>query len=148
MMPEEQSDFLFSLLGNPSAVLVTPPGARLAQLFENVLETNFNRVNLEYLQQTLPELLIEDLEIAQSFDMKIENDKVHVRYEDSMYSDPNVKTEQLGIYSAFGSPLSSAIACSIAKVTGRLVIRTSSKTDFETKHVRVTEEYIMLENIH
>jgi len=144
MMPEEQPDFLFSFIENPKAVLITPPGAQLAQLFEKTLATNFNRVNLEYLQQNLPELLIEELEIVQSFSMEIENDKVRVELEDSMYSDPKIETERPNIYSSFDSPLSSAIACSIAKVTGKPVIRAISKTDFKAKHV--TEEYLILEN--
>jgi hypothetical protein len=143
MMPEKQPDFLFSFIENPKAVLVTPPGAKLAQLFEKALETNFNRVNLEYLQQNLPGLIVEDLEIAQSFDMEIEDDKVRIELEGSVYSDPRIETEQLGTYSSFGSPLSSAIACSIAKVTGKPIVRTSSKTDFKAK--RVIEEYVMLQ---
>ena len=141
-MPEKQPDFLFSFIKNPPAILMTPPGAKLAQLFEKTLETNLNRVSLEYVQQSFQKLLVEDLEIAQSFDMAIESDRVRVKMEDSMYSHSG--DEQSRIYSSFGSPLSSAIACCIAKVTGKPVIRVVSRLDSEAKYV--TEEYVMLEN--
>ena len=144
MMPEKQPDFLFSLIRNPPAILMTPPGAKLAQLFEKTLETNLNRVNLEYLQQSFQKLLVEDLEIAQSFDMEIENDRVRVKMEDSIYSESTTVTEQPRIYSSLGSPLSSSIACCIAKATGKPVIRASYRVDVEAKYV--AEEYIMLEN--
>jgi len=43
-------------LENPNGILLTPPGAELAKLFEKTLETSFTRVDLQYLQQNMPKL--------------------------------------------------------------------------------------------
>jgi hypothetical protein len=66
-------------------VLITPPGAELARLAEKTLKTNFNGANLQYLQQNLPDLLIDELEITQYFSMEIENEKIRVMIEGSVY---------------------------------------------------------------
>src|SRR4030042_4483196 len=97
---------------------MTPPGAELAQLFEKTLKTSFDKVDLKYLQKNLPELLIEELEITQIFEMEIEKNTINVRTFGSVFSNPNSQTEQPSIWSLFGSPLSSALACSFAKATG------------------------------
>ena len=144
MMPEADSNLMFDLVKNPRAVLMKPPGAELAQLLEKMLGTNFNRVNLEYLQQSLPKLLVEELEIVQSFDMKIDNDKVTIMIEGSAYGDPTKTAMESDTTLPFGSPLSNAIACSIAKVTGKQVVRSISK--LESKAKLLSEEYLILED--
>ena len=144
MMLENEAGFLFELFANSAAVLMTPPGAELAQLFEKTLETNFNRVDLKYLQQNLPELIVEELEIAQVFEMGMENSTVRVRAVGSIYSNPDTQTGQPSTWSLFGSPLSSAVACSLAKATGKPVMRTSSKIDIKSNSV--AEEYVILQN--
>jgi hypothetical protein len=144
IMFEDEFGFRFEMFENSAAVLMTPPGAELAGLFEKTLETSFDKVDLKYLQQNLPELIVEDLEIAQIFEMEIESNTVRVRAVGSIYSGPNSQTEQPTTWSFLGSPLSSAIACSLAKVTGKPVMRTGSKIDSKGKSV--AEEYAILQN--
>ena len=141
-MHKEEPAFFIEFLENPPAVLLTPPGAELVQLFERTLKINFFKVDLLFLQQNLPKLLMEDLELASYFDMDIENKNVRVRIEDSVYSFRNTETEQPSIFSSFGSPLSSAVACILAKVTGKPVIRLSPRTGLEGRSVIV--EYRIL----
>ena len=112
IMPRNEPSFLFEFIENPASILMTPPGAQLVQLFEKTLKTNFNKVDLKYLQQNLPELLVEELEITQQFEMEIETNKIRIRTIGSIYNNSNAQTEQPSILSLFGSPLSSAIACS------------------------------------
>jgi hypothetical protein len=92
----------------------------------------------------LPELLVEELEITQQFEMEIETNKIRIRTIGSIYNNSNAQTEQPSILSLFGSPLSSAIACSLAKSTGNPVIRIGSKTELEEK--LLIEEYLILQN--
>jgi len=146
MTPDNQSGFLFELFENPKAVLMTPPGAELAQLFEKTLKTSFDKVDLKYLQKNLPELLIEELEITQIFEMEIEKNTIHLRTFGSVFSNPTSQTEQPNIWSLFGSPLSSALACSFAKATGNPVMRIGSKIDVKGKSV--TAEYVILQSEH
>jgi hypothetical protein len=55
--------------------------------------------------------------------METEANKIRIQIENSAYKVPNTETEELvTIYSRLGSPLSSAIACAVAKATGKPII--------------------------
>lgn len=119
-------------------VLITPPGAELTKLFEKTLGTSFTRMNLENLEQTLPKLLIDDLEIATDLEIQtsssavskpvdptvtqveIEQDRIRVLVTTTAYAETAKIVQQLPtIYGNIGCPLTSAIACAIAKTTGK-----------------------------
>jgi hypothetical protein len=142
--PKEEHDLLIGFVQNPAAVLIKPPGAELAQLFEKALKTDFSRVNLQYLQENLPEILIEEFEITQYFSMEVEDEKIRVKIEGSVYARPRRETDQPNVSSVFGSPLSSAIACVLSKTTGTPVIKVNSEADFEDKPATI--EYQLLRN--
>jgi len=109
-------------LDSPRAVVIDPPGDELAQLFEKTLGIEFAKVDLAYLQKKLPDLIVENLEIAKAFDMQIEKDKVDVAVENLTLKDVCKEVRNLAhIYGCLGCPLSSAIGCALAKATGKLV---------------------------
>ena len=131
-------------LENPNGILLTPPGAELAKLFEKTLETSFTRVDLQYLQQNMPKLFIEDLEIAQNFDLEIKNNKIHVKIENSAYKNLNKEAENLSnLYTSLGSPISSAIACALAKASGKPIIIERQHISEDGKTIEI--EYQILE---
>jgi hypothetical protein len=140
----QKPDSLIDIIENPPGVLITPPGAELARLAEKTLKTDFNKADLQYLQQNLPDLLIDELEFTQYFNMEIENEKILVMVEGSVYRRSNKKSDQPSISSLFGSPLSSAIACILSKVTGKPVMKIGTETDFEDKPVTI--EYVLLQS--
>jgi hypothetical protein len=138
---QHEQDFLIE---KPPGVLFTPPGAELSKLFERTLETNFARVDLQYLQQNLPKLFIEDLEIAQNLEMETETNKIRIQIENSVYKALNTETEQPAtIYSRLGSPLSSAIACAVAKATGKPIVMEKEQNSNDGKDVTI--EYRILD---
>lgn len=140
----QEPQFFIDFIENPPAVLLTPPGAELTKLFEKTLKTNFTRVDLQYLKQNLPKLFIEDLEIAQNFEMETENNKIRVKIQNSVFKTLNIETEQpSNIYSTLGSPLSSAIACALAKTTGKPIIIEKQETSGDGKDLTI--EYRILE---
>jgi hypothetical protein len=96
-------------LTNPDGMLLNPPGIGLVKLFEKTLKTKFTQVDLKFLQNKLPQLLTEDLEICENFEMDLKGNRVHVKIINSL-----MKVNE----DAF-SPLTSAIACIIAKTTGQ-----------------------------
>ena len=103
-----------------SAMLVTPPGAELAKLFEKTLGASFSSTNLQFLRQNLPKLIVNKLEIAQNFEMDVENGKIQVKILNSVYNRSSIEKKQQGL--PFGSILSSAVACALAKTTGNPII--------------------------
>jgi len=120
---QSQKDRVF--LNNPWSILITPPGAELSKLFEEKLRTSFTAVDLQYLEQRLPSLLTEELQIADNFEITGENGCVHVRIESSVCGDMHREAEALSlshIYDSLGCPLCSAIATALAKTTGKPVI--------------------------
>jgi hypothetical protein len=125
-----------------SGLLVTPPGSELTRLFEETLGTKLTSLNLRYLQQNLPKLITERLEIAQNFEMEIKADKIQVKIENSVYSRLDPEKEQQE--SPFGSTLGSAIACALAKSTGNPIIiekqQTSPDGKNETIEYRIMDE--------
>jgi hypothetical protein len=128
-------------LKNPQGILLTPPGTELTRLFEKTLETSFTKVDLKYLQENLPKLLIEDLEIADNMEIEPSSDKVakeitesisllqensdtiHVRISNSIYNEICKETSKLpNIQGKIGCPLCSAIACALTKASGKPII--------------------------
>jgi hypothetical protein len=149
-------------LRDPQGVLLTPPGAELTKLFERTLETNFTKVDLEYLQQNMPKLFIENLEIAE--DLQIEtanstaatkvadsvsvlqtkNDKIHVKITGSVFNQICRETANLPYVSEkIGCPVCSAIACAIAKASGKPV--TIEKTQISEDNKTIEVYYRLLE---
>jgi hypothetical protein len=136
--PEEiDAEKLYSK--NPNGIFLTPQGAALSKLFEKELETSFTRTDLKYLQEKLPKLLIENMEIAESMEIKAENNTVTVEITEHVFSDIYKETEKLSkTHGTMGSPLSSAIACALAKATGKPVVieKEEQNQDGKTTEIR------------
>jgi len=123
---------------NPQGILLTPPGAEMTKLFEKTLGTSFTKVDIEYLQQNLPKLLIEALEIAEDLEIETKNRKVtreitdavsligtargtiHVKITNPILQDLWKEDRRLShLCGTVGCPISSAIACALTKATGK-----------------------------
>lgn len=142
MMPRQKPDFLIARMASPPAVLVTPPGAELAKLFERSLKKDFITTSLQDLQRYLPEVLIDELEVTAFFEMKIVDDLVRVTIDDSNFRIPEAETELSSLYLYFDSPLVCAIACILAKATGMPIAMSKLKTESSGKVVTI--DYRML----
>jgi hypothetical protein len=126
-------------------ILAAPSGAELAKLFAKTLETSFTKTDLKYLQRKLPGLLVEDLEIAQGFEMKTENNKVHVKIQKSIFAAPySNASSSSGIEQASQCILCSAIACALAKATGKPV--TIEQAEYSTKIKTIEAKFTLLQD--
>jgi len=153
-----------TFLKNPEAALITPPGLALSKLFENTLGKTFIVVNIEYLQQNLPKLFIEDLEIAEDLEIRIEphkiakkladsasvtqlkNDIIHVKITNSIYTDTCKQTRKLShICGAIGCPVCSAIACALTKATGKAIIIEKIQPSADGKIIEATYQVLETE---
>lgn len=118
MQKEESRVFL----KNPDGILITSPGIELTKLFEKTLGTDFTKVNLQYLEQNLPKLLV-DLEIAQNVEMHSTDNSVSIRMEGSVTQSICKEIRKLSnICGSLGCPLCSSIALALAKATGKPII--------------------------
>jgi hypothetical protein len=124
----EDPRFFLKFIKEPPALLITPPGAELISLFEKTLKMKFSQMNPKHLMVKLPELLVEDLELLQHFEMNMEEEVIRVRIEGSVYENPN-PDEQQPLFFSFSSPLTSAIAYALASVFDKPVMVIKQQTD-------------------
>ncbi|MFX0136247.1 MAG: hypothetical protein ACFFDN_21585 [Candidatus Hodarchaeota archaeon] len=103
------SDRVF--IDNPKAIKLIPPGQCLSRLIEEEMKTNFSTVNLDYLKHNLEKVLVEGLEIANSFQMEISESKIHVEIKGTVFDQVLQGTNETKKEGYIGDPLNSAIAC-------------------------------------
>jgi hypothetical protein len=110
-------------LKNPNGMCLTPSGLGLANLYERELGTDFARADLYYLQNNLPKLFREGLEIAEDLEINPQNDLIHVKITGSVYQDLCRETRKLpNVCNSFGCPLCSSIAIALTRATGKPII--------------------------
>jgi len=133
-------------LKNPKGICLTPPGLGLVNLFENELGTDFIRADLNYLQNNLPKLFIEGLEIAEDFELNIEDDMIQVKITGSIYKDFCKEARKLpNICGSLGCPLCSSIAIALTRATGKPVI--IEKTEVPKDGKTIEANFRLLETI-
>jgi hypothetical protein len=100
-------------------LLLTPPGLALSRLFESKMGKSFTELSLDQLQKELPELF-EEMEITKTASISVEDKVVTVDVKDHVFNElceENRKLERP--HEAVGCIFSSAIACALAKATGK-----------------------------
>jgi len=108
-------------LQNPNGICIAPPGLGLLTRFEKELRKDFTKFQLNELCESLPPVIIEGLQLAKEMEMKVEDNQVYVKMLDSIYKSLYVTEENLESVHSLGCPLTSAIACAVAKATGKIV---------------------------
>jgi hypothetical protein len=109
------------LLENPKGILAAPPGLGLLTQLEKELRTDITKLELSELCESLPQLILENFQLAKEIEMKTEKNQVHLKIFDSIYKNLYSREKNLKSIYFLGCPLVSAIACAIAKTTGRIV---------------------------
>ena len=122
------------LLKNPNGICISPPGLGLLNQIERELREDATKVDLETLLERLPQIITESLELAKEVEMKRDKKKVYVRIDDSIYKNLYKREQNLKSIHFLGCPLASAIACAIAKASGKIVTieKDNVSTDFQT----------------
>jgi hypothetical protein len=140
--PEESNEKL--LTKEKTGAFVTPPGSALSRLFEEELGFSFTKTDLNQIQNKLPKLLVEDLELAENAEIQIQSNKVTVEITGSILDEICRQTDsQPKTHKQVGCLLSSAIACALAKATGKPVTIQNETRNQETKTTHI--EYQIIE---
>lgn len=131
---------------NPHGILLTPPGAQLSHLFEKQLDTNFTKNDLKYLTQNIPEVIIEDLEIAENIEIETENNRIKTKITNSTFKEAHKENNKLSNTHLYvGCPLSSAIACALAKATGKPITIENIESSEDGKIIETTYQILEAE---
>lgn len=124
------------LLENSKGICVSPPGLGVLNQIEKELRRNITKLDVAELCGILPQLILEDLQLAKEVEMKPEDKQIYLRIQGSAYG--NLYTEKsLKSVRSLGCPLVSAIACAIAKTTGKPVTIQKGKFSPENQTVEI-----------
>jgi hypothetical protein len=142
-------------------LLITPPGIQLSKLLEESLGTSFIKTDLKNLQQKLPKLIIEDLEIAENLEIQEENNPterkedpaalgtqmknttIHAKITRPIYGNMLKNTDDSSqLASSITCPVCSAIAIAITKATGKPVRIIDTKSSEDGNVIETTFEII------
>jgi len=125
-------------LKSPEGISLTPFGLGLVNLFEEELGTNFAKVNLKYIQDNLPKLFVEGLEIAEDFEMRTQSNMVYVKMTETIYKDICSEIRKLpNICGSIGCPLCSSIACALTRSSGEPVVIEKIELSADGKTIEV-----------
>ncbi len=110
------------IMRNPPGIVISPPGIGILTTIENRTNTDFAKMNLEELCETLPRLLLENLPIADEIEMITHDPNIiKLKLTNSVYKNLYRPENNLRSISILGCPIVSAAACAIAKTTGKAV---------------------------
>jgi hypothetical protein len=108
------------LVDNPKGICISPPGLGLLKKIEKELKIDITKLGLSELCETIPQAMLENLRLAKNLEMTNENTQITVKIQESLYT-PLYQEQNLRSVHLLGCPLASAIACAVAKTTGKVV---------------------------
>lgn len=104
---------------NPEGLLITPPGLALSKLLEKENGKTFTETSVGDLQKQLPKLL-EALHITRNTMVQTEGDTIIIEMSNHLFENLCKETRTLEkTHETIGCLLSSALACVLAKATGK-----------------------------
>jgi hypothetical protein len=108
------------LLSKNKEVILTPPGLGLMKLIEKK-KINLSNLGLEKMCEVLPQLMAQDFPLAKEFIMNIEDKRITVIIQKSIFK--GLYSVDKGSNSAklFGCPIVSAIGCILAQNSGKII---------------------------
>jgi hypothetical protein len=102
-------------------VLVVPPGSGILTQIEETMNMDFTKMSLNELCEVLPTILLQDFNLAKEIEMKPDGDNIHLKMLDSLYKNLYSARNALKSVSLIGCPITGAVACALAKNSGRNV---------------------------
>jgi hypothetical protein len=102
-------------------VLVAPPGLGVLTEIEEKTKLDFTKIELTELCEVLPTFILQDLNLVKGIGMELNGDQVHLTMFDSLYKDLYSAQNNLKGVTLLGCPIASAVACALAKASGRNV---------------------------
>jgi hypothetical protein len=123
------------LLKKNKGIVLTPPGLGLMKLIEKK-KPNYYNMRLEKMCEFLPPLVTQDFALAKGFVMKIQDERISITLQESIYK--GLYNIDRGSNSAklFGCPIVNAIGCILAQTSGRIATLDEIKVskDMSTLH--------------
>jgi hypothetical protein len=100
---------------------ITSPGSDLMAQIEKQLQLDFSKIPIEELTEILPSCLTETFNLAKSVDMSVVENGVGFKATGILYKSLYRAEPPLKSVSILGCPVVSAVACALAKSSGKTV---------------------------
>ena len=114
-------------ISDPKGLLMTSPGAGLLAQIEKEANRDFAKTTIADLQEMLPHVISENLSLAREVELKLVANQIQLRLIDSLYKSLYSRESDLKSIGLLGCPLVSAVACAIAKASGKPVMIQNQK---------------------
>jgi hypothetical protein len=127
------------LIKRQDGIVLTPPGLPLSLLIEKELNRSLLRMDFEQLQNELPKVMIEKIELMDDITILKQDNTVTMQVTKSVLNDVCLSADHSPkVHSQVGCLLSSALACVLAKVEGKpITIQAETQTP-KTKITTIT----------
>jgi len=133
-----------TFLEDPKGLVLTPPGLALSNLIEKKLGFELVDCGMEKLVQTLPKVLVEDLEIVRDVQVEVREDFVEFRLVDSIFTDFCKQIRESSRRCGLGCPMCSALACILTVATGKPVTFEEDK-EAGDGHTTISDYHLLSE---
>jgi hypothetical protein len=110
------------LLKNSKGVLIAPPGVGLLEEMESKLHVDLTKTSLTELSEILPPFLLDNFNLAKDITLNVKGNLVNLRLTDSIYRNLYGNAKHSKSVGMLGCPLASAVACALAKSSGKPVV--------------------------
>lgn len=102
-------------------ILMAPPGSGILAQIEDKTKVDFTKIDLSELCEVMPNFIMQELNLARAIEMKLEGEQIHLKMFDTLYKGLYSSRNNLKSVILLGCPIVSAVACAIAKNSGRVV---------------------------
>ena len=127
-------------------LFVTPPGRALCRVFEQRIGRSFSTIDLEKFTKIMPIILTKHLNLAETVEIQTEEEIVTIEITMNVLARICQETSNKPkTHKQVGCLLSSAIACALAKVTGKPITLQNEISDAETKATKI--QYQIMANM-
>jgi len=109
------------LLVKSKGALVTPPGLGLLTQIEKQLPRDFTAMDLGELCEVLSRFFAEDFNMAKAVEMNLLENEANLKLSESLYQSFYQAENPYRSISLLGCPIASAVACALAKASGKIV---------------------------
>jgi hypothetical protein len=123
------------IVKNPKGIFIFPPGSGLLSVFEKELKIDLTKIDREAFYESLSVVILNNLELATAFEIKPEDELIHVAITNSVYNNLYSRENKLKSVQLVGCPLVSAVACALAITTGKPVTIAKSRVSLDLKTI-------------
>jgi hypothetical protein len=133
------------IVENPQGIILTPPGLQLLTKIEEKSKADFTETSINDLCDIFPKNILDNFSLAKEISMTIKENEVVVSLTGLTYRDIYVNLERPKSINLLGCPVVSAIACAIAKSSGKPVTIQAIKIASDTPTIAVKYKIIEID---